>query len=118
MLRKLDLSFSMKKTAFLLFVIVALFSGKASAQHTLEYIPAFHFRRHALPLFFPDYTATAISPFNSAFTVFPGKAIVEGKPYEAFFCKLEVRTERFLGFGLRIHAGDYDSDMKQYSLGD
>ena len=33
--------------------------------------------------------------------------------YTAFFCKMEVTTQRAFGIMLKVHAGDYDSYMDQ-----
>jgi hypothetical protein len=33
--------------------------------------------------------------------------------YTAFFCKMEVTTQKAFGIMLKVHAGDYDSYMDQ-----
>jgi hypothetical protein len=33
--------------------------------------------------------------------------------YSAFFCKMEVETQKAFGIMLKVHAGDYDSYMDQ-----
>jgi len=105
----------MNTTGILLFAGMMLLSGEASAQQSLEYAPVLHFRQQSVPFFSSaGGWRSGITLPSDAFTAFPGKPIVQGKPYEAFFCRLEVRTESYLGFGLRIHAGDYDSDMKRF----
>ena len=113
--RKWYKALTMNKVVILLFALIMLLSGKASAQSSLEYVPVFQFKQQSVPFFLPvGEWQTGVAVPSDSFTTLSGKPLVQGKPYEAFFCKLEVRTESYFGFGLRIHAGDYDSDMKRY----
>ena len=95
----------MKLRSMAFFFLIA--SG-SYAQMQPESVPALDFHPTVLPHFFSFSGKPA-----GASLVLSGP-IVEGKPYEAFFCKMEVRTESFLGFGFRIHAGDYDNDIKRF----
>ena len=104
----------MKLRSMAFFFLIA--SG-SYAQMQPESVPALDFRPTVLPHFFsfsgkPAGASLVLGAKNRT-SVLSGP-IVEGKPYEAFFCKMEVRTESFLGFGFRIHAGDYDNDIKRF----
>lgn len=43
------------------------------------------------------------------------KSVVFKTPvcYTAFFCKMEVTTQKAMGIMIKVHAGDYDSYMDQ-----